>query len=642
MDALDSHKKIVEDFAAKSFELIKQAQHSPEQLLSIIGDFKTLTEMYFKVAETLLSKPENMMALQTEYWRDALALGELQMKAWMEGRFFDLPALVEDRRFSHESWNMHPFFHLLSQHYLIASKHIQDLIDKSTYKDAKEARKVRFYTSQWLDTLSPANFLMSNPELLQETITSKGQNLVKGLDNFLQDIKAGKTNPLITMTDKTAFKIGENLAATPGKVIYRNEMMELIQYSPQTETCYSIPLLIIPPWINKYYILDLSQHNSFVGWLVKQGLTVFIISWVNPDASLAQKSMSDYLAEGPLTALDVIKAQCKVDKVNTLGFCIGGTLEACMLAYLQAKKDDTVASATFLAAMIDFSDPGDISVFIDEAQIQKLEDIMQKKGYLEGERMAQTFNALRANDLIWSFFIHNYLKGKAPRPFDILYWNGDATNMPATMHAEYLRGMYLNNALVQPKAISLLGTPLDVTKLKTPAFFVSTEKDHIAPWQTVYKGFELFQGPKHFLLGGSGHIAGIINPPDTGKYGFYRNAATHEDADTWLANAQFVHQSWWSEWKGWLAEYSGKQVLAKPISSLKYKGLEDAPGTYVLKTATHSGVVAAHEHKVEETFSAPKPKTVKPGRSKAQARSTQKAKKTVKAKTEAKKTSSTK
>lgn len=360
-------------------------------------------------------------------------------------------------------------------------------------------------------------------------------------------------------------------------------MMELIQYLPQTEKVKDIPLLMIPPWINKYYILDLSPHNSLVRWLVSQGITVFIISWINPDGELAHKGLFDYLEQGPLTAIKHIKKQLGVKKVNTLGFCIGGTLLSILLAYNKAKKETSVNSATFLASLIDFSDPGDISVYIDEQQIAKLEKEMSQTGYLPGSFMASSFNSLRANDLVWSFFIKNYLQGKNPVPFDILYWNSDSTNMPATMHSQYLRWMYLHNDLVKPGKITLNNTPIDVTQINIPTFFLSTHKDHIAPWKSTYIGFHMMKGPKRFVLGGSGHIAGIINGPESKKYYYYTNPGAPANPDDWFNNAKESKGSWWPEWLKWLKAHSGKSIPAYKLDKLPYTPLMDAPGSYVQK-----------------------------------------------------------
>ena len=571
---------IMQTIAAKSLNLLEGFKKQPEQMPGLIKQFMDLTSDYQALVITLLKNPEQVWQMQIAYWQDAIGLAQDQFNHWLEGK----PMPINDRRFSGDEWLNNPFFNLLSQHYLLASEHMNSLLEHLNYGDKQLARRVQFFTRQYLDALSPANFLHTNPQLMAETLQSHGKNLLRGLQNLLTDMEAGSSRLLIKMTDTDAFKIGVNIATTPGKVVYRNDMMELIQYTAQTDKVQAVPLLLVPPWINKYYILDLSKHNSLIGWLVEQGITVFVISWVNPDASYAQKGIYDYLKDGPMTAIEIIQEQLRVKQVNVLGFCIGGTLIACMLAYLKAHREDSVRSATFLASMIDFSDPGDISVFIDEQQIVRIEEEMHSKGFLDGRFMASTFNSLRANDLVWSFFIKNYLQGKNPVPFDILYWNADATNMPAKMHSQYLRWMYLHNDLVKSGKIHLNHTPLDVTKIDVPTFFLSTQKDHIAPWQTTYKGFQLMRGKKRFLLGGSGHIAGIINPPSSEKYGFYRNNSTTQTAEEWLANATHNPGSWWPEWLEWLKKESGPLVSTPTFTDLPFKGLVDAPGTYVFKT----------------------------------------------------------
>jgi len=570
---------LMQAVAEKSVKLIADLKEQPSQIPMLVEQFMELTENYQDLINTLLKNPEQLIQMQFSYWGDVMNLAQNQFSHWLEGK----PLPIEDRRFSGADWQNNPVFNSLSQHYLLASEHMTTLLENLDYDDKHIAKRLKFFTQQYLDALSPANFVQTNPQILAETIESQGKNLLQGLNNLLSDLEPGSSRLMIKMTDPNAFKIGENIAVTPGKVIFRNDMMELIQYTPQTEKVNSMPLLIIPPWINKYYILDLSPNNSLVNWLVGQGITVFIISWVNPDASFAQKTLYDYLNEGPLTAISVIKKQLKVKQVNALGFCIGGTLLATLLAYNKAHEDNSIRSATFLASMIDFSDPGDIAVYIDEHQIQKLEQDMDAKGYLEGKFMASSFNSLRANDLIWSFFIKNYLQGKNPVPFDILFWNGDSTNMPAKMHSQYLRWMYLHNDLVKPGKIRLNDTPIDVRLIDIPTFFVSTQKDHIAPWKTTYIGFELMNGPKKFVLGGSGHIAGIVNPPSTAKYGYFTNDSTTSTADQWLEKAQEHPGSWWPEWLKWLKSQTGKNTTAPDFNKLPYSPIMNAPGSYVLK-----------------------------------------------------------
>lgn len=571
---------IMQAVAAKSMNILEGLKNHPTELPRLIKQYLDLTSDFHSLVNVILKNPEQLWQMQISYLQDAFSLAHEQLQSWLDGK--SMP--INDRRFSSEEWVNNPFFNFMSQHYLLASEHMNTLLEHIEYGDKQLAKRVQFFTRQYLDALSPANFLHTNPQLMTETIQSHGKNLLRGLQNLLTDIEAGSSRLIIKMTDTDAFKVGVNLATTPGKVVYRNDMMELIQFSPQTSKVKAIPLLMIPPWINKYYILDLSENNSLAGWLVKQGITVFIISWVNPDKSYANKGLFEYLKDGPMAAIKVIQEQLQVKQVNTLGFCIGGTLLACMLAYQKAHNENPVKSATFLASMIDFNDPGDISVFIDEQQILRIEEEMEAKGFLDGRFMASTFNSLRANDLVWSFFIKNYLQGKDPVPFDILYWNADVTNMPAKMHSQYLRWMYLHNDLIKPGKIRLNNIPLDVSKIEVPSFFVSTLKDHIAPWQTTYLGFQALQGPKRFLLGGSGHIAGIVNPPGSKKYSFYRNKSMTQSAKEWLEHAKEFSDSWWPEWLSWLKQQSGRMVTAPDFAKLPFKVLMDAPGEYVHKS----------------------------------------------------------
>lgn len=570
---------LMKSVAEKSLQIISEFKNKPDQVPTLIKQFIDLTEHFQSLMLVILSNPEKVWQIQLNYLEDAMNLAQTQFRYWLEGK----PMPITDRRFNSDDWLNNPFFNLLSQHYILASEHMNSLLEKMEYTDPKSAKRLQFFTRQHLDALSPANYIYTNPQIMAETVETEGKNLLQGLNNLLSDLDAGSSQLVIKMTDMDAYKIGENIAITPGKVIFRNEMMELIQYTPQTPNVKAVPLLMVPPWINKYYILDLSHHNSLINWLVKQGITVFIISWVNPDASFAKKSLYDYMNEGPLTAIAMIQKQLNVPQVNTLGFCIGGTLLSLVLAYNKKHKDNSIRSATFLASMIDFSDPGDIAVFIDEQQIEKLEEEMRSVGYLAGKFMASSFNSLRANDLIWSFFIKNYLQGKNPVPFDILYWNADSTNMPATMHSQYLRWMYLHNNLIKPNKIKINNTPIDVSKIDIPTFFLSTEKDHIAPWKTTYIGFQTMKGPKRFVLGGSGHIAGIINPPETKKYGYRTNDSTDVTADEWFAQSQEHVGSWWLEWGKWLKAQSGKSIPAPMFSELPYAPIMDAPGSYVLK-----------------------------------------------------------
>ena len=483
----------------------------------------------------------------------------------------------DDNRFREAGWRDQFLFDYIKQSYLIAARHMRDAVSSVEGLPEETQKKVNFYTRQYIDALSPSNFALTNPQVLRATLQSGGQNLVRGLNNLLADIERGG----IRMTDEKVFKLGVNVATTPGKVVFQNDLMQLIQYVPSTETVFKRPLLVIPPWINKYYILDLREKNSFVRWAVGEGHTVFVISWVNPDGRYAGKSFDDYMFEGPLAALDAIGKATGENKVNIIGYCLGGTLLGATLAWMAEKGDERAASATFFASLLDFSIPGELGVFIDEPQVESLERRMNERGYLEGSEMAATFNMLRANDLVWSFVVNNYLLGKDPFPFDLLYWNSDSTRMPAKMHSFYLRNMYLANRLKDPGGITLGGVPIDLRRIEIPAYFASTLEDHIAPWKSTYKGARILSGPKRFVLGGSGHIAGIVNPPSAKKYGYRTWSQLPESAEEWLAGASLSEGSWWNDWQAWIAGLNGPdRVPARVPGGGALPALEDGPGSY--------------------------------------------------------------
>ncbi|MDH3637558.1 MAG: class I poly(R)-hydroxyalkanoic acid synthase [Gammaproteobacteria bacterium] len=487
-----------------------------------------------------------------------------------------------DKRFKHEDWESSPVFDYIKQTYLLASRYIYDTVEQVEGLDEKTSQKVDFYTRQFVDALAPSNFVATNPRVLQQTVDTGGENLLDGLSNLLGDLEAGQGRLRIRMTDIDKFTLGENVAVTPGKVVYQNELMQLLQYSPTTDEVYRVPLLIFPPWINKYYILDLRPENSFIQWAVDQGHSVFVISWVNPDEKLSQKDFEDYLLEGPIEALAAIHRATGESEVNAIGYCLGGTLLACTLAYIKAREHEYgIRSATFFTTMIDFSDPGELGAFIDEEQINTIEEEMEKKGYLDGAKMAETFNLLRANDLIWNFVINNYLMGKDPFPFDLLYWNSDSTRMPYAMHSFYLRNMYQNNLLKTPGGISLNETPIDVSAIDTPAYILATKEDHIAPWTSAYAATQLYSGPARFVLGGSGHIAGVINPPSAQKYGYWVGNRLPENPQEWLSATDQHDGSWWLDWQDWVAGYAGDKVAARRPGDSGLEVLEDAPGSYV-------------------------------------------------------------
>ena len=487
-----------------------------------------------------------------------------------------------DRRFRDDAWRENFVFDFIKQSYLLSSRFLLGGVAEAEGGDPHDAEKVAFYTRQFVDAMAPTNFAATNPKVLRETIDSKGENLLRGFENLLRDLEAGKGRLRIAQTDMSAFEVGRNVAVTPGKVVLRTELMELIQYAPTTETVHETPLLIVPPWINKFYILDLAPENSFVRWAVEQGHTVFVISWVNPDARLSDKAFEDYMAEGPLAALDAIERITGARSANAIGYCLGGTLLAVTLAWLAARGETPIRSATYFASLVDFSEVGELGVFIDEAQVGALEERMDKAGgYLEGADMATTFNMLRANDLIWSFVINNYLLGRDPVPFDLLFWNADSTRMPKRMHSFYLRRMYLENALATPGALEVAGERLDLGAIKTRSYVVGTREDHIAPWRGVYLGARHYGGPVRFVLAASGHIAGIVNPPAAGKYSHWTHSRMLKTSEAWLERAAEKPGSWWPDWAAWIARTTGGEVPARIPGAGPLPALADAPGGYV-------------------------------------------------------------
>ena len=552
-----------------------------------MADELGVSKAFFEAWARMFADPFRIAEAQMKLWQDYWSLWQNSMMRLMGQNAAPVAEAPRgDRRFKHDAWQNNFLYDYLKQSYLIAAKHLHQTLAGVQGLDEQTAKKVDFYTRQYIDALSPSNFVMTNPEVLKETISSGGQNLVKGFANLLEDLTRGNGSQLrLKMTDERAFKLGENIAVTPGKVVFQNDLMQLIQYEPATEQVYKRPLLIIPPWINKYYILDLREKNSFVRWAVEQGHTVFIVSWVNPDERFAARTFEDYLSAGPLAALDAVEKATGEREVNLIGFCLGGTLLASALAYLAAKGRKRVASATFFATLIDFEQPGELEVFVDEGQVEALERRMEERGYLEGSEMATTFNMLRANDLIWSFVVNNYLLGRDPFPFDLLYWNSDSTRMPAAMHSYYLRNMYLRNRLREPGGLVLNDTPVDLTRVAVPLYFISTLEDHIAPWKSCYAGARLFRSPVRFVLGGSGHIAGIINPPAANKYGYWTNDALADSPDAWLAGATQQGGSWWTDWAQWVEARAGKKVPARKPGDGKLEVLEDAPGSYVMMRA---------------------------------------------------------
>lgn len=536
--------------------------------------------------ESVMRNPQPIIDIQIEYMQNMFRLWQETSKKFLGEKSEEIVKPEKsDKRFRDPLWNENAAFDFIKQSYLLASQSIQKTVrTNNDGLDKREQAKLNFMTRQFIDGMAPTNFAVTNPEVLKLTLNTKGQNILDGFENLINDLQRGNGELEIKKTNYDAFEVGKNLAVTPGKVVFQNSLFQLIQYTPTTDKVFETPLLIVPPWINKYYILDMREDNSFVRWAVSQGHTVFMISWVNPDETLAKKSFASYMEEGLLAALDQIEKFTSSRKTNVVGYCIGGTLLASSLAYI-ARTDNQkrIASATFLTTLIDFADPGDLQVFIDDQQLDALDHKMAEKGFLEGRELRNTFSALRANDLIWSYVINNYMLGKEPFQFDLLYWNDDSTNMPAAMHSFYLRNMYKDNLLCKPGGMKLNNVPIDVSAINVPSYFLSTKEDHIAPWKATYDGMRLLGGDKTFVLSASGHVAGVVNPPQANKYGFWINEHIdgHKSADDFLGKAEQQEGSWWPNWAEWLKKYSGKKVDARKPQ----KAIEDAPGSYVRKKA---------------------------------------------------------
>ena len=547
----------------------------PNELAELIKTFSA-------VAEYWLSDQTRAAELQAK-------LGKAYLDLWgnaarrLSGEAIE-PAIQpapRDKRFADPEWKSNQFFDFLMQAYLLTTQWANDLVRDAAGLDAHTRKKAEFYVTQIANAVAPSNFVMTNPEVLRATLASNGDNLARGMKMLAEDIEAGNGVLRIRQSDSANLAVGVNMATTPGKVIYQNDLMQLIQYSPTTENVLRTPLLIVPPWINKFYILDLKPEKSYIKWCVDQGITVFVISWVNPDKRLGDKTFEDYMKDGPLAAMDAIEKATGEMKVHTAGYCVGGTLLATTLAWLAEKRRVRVSSATFFAAQVDFTHAGDLLVFVDEDQISALERDMNRAGVLEGSKMAMAFNMLRSNDLIWSYVVNNYLKGKTPPAFDLLHWNSDATRMPAANHSYYLRNCYLENRLSTGSMV-LDNTLLDLSKVKVPVYNLATREDHIAPAESVLYGSQFFGGPVRYVLSGSGHIAGVVNPPSLGKYQYWTNDNIRDTtlAD-WMKDAQEHKGSWWPDWHAWLKDIDGEETPARAVGSVALPPIEDAPGSYV-------------------------------------------------------------
>ena len=579
--------KIVTRIAEQSQSLVADFLHQQIEEPNLgMGDVSDMGKTFHIVTQHMLANPPALASAQAQLWQQHFDLWQRSAAAfWGQSVESAAEPDSDDRRFRHQDWQEYMLFDFVKQSYLLTARWLQTTVGGLEGLDDQAQKKISFYARQLTDALSPTNSAFTNPEVIRATLDSGGENLLIGLRQLLDDLQRGKGQLRIRQTDPDAFELGVNVATTPGQVIYQNELMQLLQFNPSTEQVYRRPLLVIPPWINKYYILDLREKNSFIKWWVDQGFTVFVISWVNPDEQLAEKEFDDYLTAGPLAAFDAIKQATGERELNAVGYCLGGTLLASALAYLAAKQRRCpVKAATFMTTLLDFAEPGDLGVFIDDEQLDALEQRMNRAGYLDGAEMATSFNLLRANDLIWSFFVNNYLLGKAPFPFDLLYWNSDSTRMPAKMHSFYLRNMYQKNLLAQPGGIELAGAAIDLSKIKVPSYFLATTEDHIAPWRSCYSGATLFAGATRFVLGGSGHIAGAINPPAGKKYGYHAcdGVKSLPDIQTWLDNAEEQQGSWWPDWLTWVNKYAGEPVPARVPGDSRLDPIEPTPGAYVL------------------------------------------------------------
>jgi polyhydroxyalkanoate synthase len=537
---------------------------------------------FLEMTAKLMANPAHLVQAQLGYWQDYLTLWQNTTRRIMG---IETNPVIEsdprDKRFKDAAWNQNEVFDFIKQSYLLSARYINDVVSKVDGLSPKTTQKIDFYSRQFVNALSPTNFLLTNPEVLRKTAESGGENLVRGLNNLLSDLERGRGNLRIKLSDTDAFKVGENIAVTEGKVIFQNDLIQLIQYAPTTTKVYTRPVVIFPPWINKFYILDLRPKNSLVRYMVSQGHTVFIVSWVNPDARLADKDFDDYMVDGVLAALGAIEKATGQHEVNAVGYCIGGTLLATSLAYMKRKADNRIRTATFLVTLTDFEDAGELGVFIDEEQLNSLEEKMQRQGFLEGAHMEASFNMLRASDLIWSFVVNNYLLGNEPFPFDLLYWNSDSTRMPRKMHSFYLRNMYQHNLLASPGGISMKNVPIDLGDIDIPVYFLSCREDHIAPWKSTYQGAKHFGGDVRFVLAASGHIAGVVNPPEGGKYNHFINKEFPDTATEWLEEATEVSGSWWPDWQRWITSFDKSEVPARVPGKGKLKAIEAAPGSYV-------------------------------------------------------------
>ncbi|MCY4541679.1 MAG: class I poly(R)-hydroxyalkanoic acid synthase [Rhodobacteraceae bacterium] len=565
--------------------MARKKQSNPNLSVPDGAVFAKAAQSYFT---DLATDPSRLFAEQAKFWGES-------MDAWMDaqrrmfdsvsGKEADNQELDKDRRFRNELWEKSPFFRLVKEQYKINSRMVHRSLSELDGLNEGERRKIEFFVRQFVDMMSPSNFLLTNPEALERAVSTEGKSLVDGLENFVRDVEAGNGNHQVSLTDTDAFEVGGNIATTRGSIVYRNELIELIQYSPLSAKVKALPLLIIPPWINKYYILDLKQQNSFVRWTVEQGYTVFVVSWINPDGRHREVGLDDYATKGAMAAIDEVLRITGAKKLNAVGYCIGGTLLALVLAYMNRKGVKTVRSATFFATFTDFTDIGELGVFFDKNFLAGIKEEIGKKGFFPSKYMSQAFSYMRANDLVYGPAVRSYMLGEAPPAFDLLYWNGDSTNLSGKMALEYFQRLCIENQFVKGE-FELCGTPISMKDIKQPLTAVACESDHLVNWETSFKGIsEAGSASKNLILAQSGHIAGIINPPGRKKYGHYRLSGRFSDAESWKSEAEFEKESWWPVWAQWLGRRSGKKIDARWPGGSESPELCPAPGTYVLAKA---------------------------------------------------------
>jgi polyhydroxyalkanoate synthase len=575
--------KTTDPFAPAMQQFAQAGQAMAQQFFSFLGSPAAQNPLGGSPIQMGAPDPEKLSALQQNFIQQQSQLWNAMLARGKEGApAFEVQAEPGDRRFSSPEWQQSPLFDYIRQSYLLNSRFVRELVELAPVEDEKAHNRLRFLARQYLDAVAPSNFAATNPEFVKQAVETKGQSITQGINNLLQDFEKGR----ISMTDDSAFEVGRNLATTQGAVVFENELIQLIQYSPLTDKVAKRPLVIVPPCINKFYILDLQAENSFVRYAVEQGNTVFLVSWRNAKAEQGHFGWNDYLEQGPITALSVAREICKVDRVNALGFCVGGTILSSSLAVLAARGEDWVSSLTLLTTLLDFSDTGEIGLFIDEQSCATRDATIGKGGLLTGRDLAGTFSALRANDLIWNYVSGNYLKGQKPQAFDLLYWNSDSTNLPGPFAAWYMRNLYLNNSLRIPDKLEMCGVKVDLGRVKMPNYLLAAREDHIVPWQTAYQSTRLLGGETRFVLGASGHIAGVVNPAAKNKRSFWINDETKLDADVWLSAAEEKKGSWWTDWSAWLKQYAdGECAARKKAGNAKYKEIEPAPGRYVKEKA---------------------------------------------------------